>query len=203
MIGIYEIVNSKNEKRYIGSSKRIYARWSFHRSKLRANTHYNHYLQRAWNIDGEEIFKFNVIMECSAANLFIEEQKLLDIHFGSNCYNLSKRAEFAGAGHSKSKKERKRIGLAHKGRLFSSSRCSNISESKRGSSVAEEHRIKISNSVKLADCSKYKFSEATFKEIKRLFATGQYTKKALSELFNISQSHIGRIIRGIPRNMRD
>ena len=47
--GIYCIINLKNNKRYIGSSKNIRQRMWYHRAELRHNNHENPYLQASWN----------------------------------------------------------------------------------------------------------------------------------------------------------
>ncbi len=74
--GIYKIVNIKNGKMYIGSSKNIKRRWSVHKSALKNNRHHSTYLQRAWNKYGKENFIYEVIKEmpnASDTELFNEE----------------------------------------------------------------------------------------------------------------------------------
>lgn len=67
---IYEIVNTKNNKRYIGQTHRkdVTLRWNEHKRKLRLNKHSNSRLQNAWNKYGEVKFVFNVIQQCSGAD---------------------------------------------------------------------------------------------------------------------------------------
>ena len=60
-IGIYQIVNLIDGKKYIGSSKNLYNRKSKHIYTLRTNSHRNCYLQRAFNKYGEANFSFEVI----------------------------------------------------------------------------------------------------------------------------------------------
>lgn len=74
--GIYKIVNTKNGKMYIGSSKNIKRRWGIHKSSLKNNRHHSVHLQRAWNKYGKESFVYEVIKEMSNASeteLFNEE----------------------------------------------------------------------------------------------------------------------------------
>ena len=60
--GIYEIVNTTNGKRYIGSAVNLKSRWGQHRRTLNLGTHRNLKLQRAWNKYGEAVFQFLPLM---------------------------------------------------------------------------------------------------------------------------------------------
>ena len=76
--GIYRIVNTKNDKSYIGSSKNIIRRWYIHKSALKNNRHHSIYLQRSWNKHGEQSFKFEILKQLdnpSEDQLFKEELK--------------------------------------------------------------------------------------------------------------------------------
>lgn len=59
--GIYQIINSKNNKSYVGSSKSIYNRIYHHKIALQHNKHGNTHLQRSWNKYGEENFNYKVL----------------------------------------------------------------------------------------------------------------------------------------------
>ena len=72
--GIYEILNTVDGKRYIGSAVNIAARWRGHKSKLRNGDHHGPKLQRAWNKHGSETFQFRVLLLCSRDNLILYEQ---------------------------------------------------------------------------------------------------------------------------------
>lgn len=80
MIGIYKILNLKNNKLYYGSSKNIKKRWATHRNHLKNNKHVNCILQRAWDKYGESSFSFEVVELCSENNLLLTEQKYLDLN---------------------------------------------------------------------------------------------------------------------------
>lgn len=71
--GIYKIVNVKNGKFYVGSSKNIIRRWYIHKSALKNNRHHCIHLQRSWNKHGSDSFKFEIIQEIP----FISEEQLL------------------------------------------------------------------------------------------------------------------------------
>lgn len=59
MSGVYQIYNTVNGKRYIGSSIHIEQRFKEHLRNLRANKHVNAHLQCAWNKYGEQSFFSN------------------------------------------------------------------------------------------------------------------------------------------------
>ena len=75
--GVYCIINIKNHKRYIGSSKNIKYRLQSHRSNLRHNNHENQYLQNAWNKYGEDNFDFYIIEKCEESQLLDKEQNYI------------------------------------------------------------------------------------------------------------------------------
>lgn len=74
--GIYKIVNLKNGKFYVGSSKNIIRRFYIHKSALKNKRHHCIYLQRSWNKHGEQAFIFEILKELdhpSEEQLFAEE----------------------------------------------------------------------------------------------------------------------------------
>ncbi|MCR4302279.1 MAG: GIY-YIG nuclease family protein [Sulfuricaulis sp.] len=91
--GVYEIANTANGKRYIGSTVNFALRWREHRRTLRLNKHHNALLQRAWNKYGEAAFVFRIILGCSPVKetLLEAEQKLLDSEHPA--YNINKKAD--------------------------------------------------------------------------------------------------------------
>lgn len=72
--GIYAIVNIINDHKYIGQSKDIGVRWKEHKYSLHKNTHYNDYLQNAWNFYKKENFRFEVLEFCGLEELNDKEQ---------------------------------------------------------------------------------------------------------------------------------
>lgn len=69
LCGIYCIENALNNRKYIGLSRDIYRRWLEHLSELRRGQHVNKHLQNAWNLYGEDAFKFYVVELCSPEEL--------------------------------------------------------------------------------------------------------------------------------------
>jgi len=95
MVGIYKIINTINNKIYIGQSVDIKRRWNDHKSELRRNAHYNTYLQQSWNKYGEgnfifEVIEFNENFTTEDLNeleiYYIDKLKTFDNNFG---YNLT------------------------------------------------------------------------------------------------------------------
>jgi len=77
--GIYQIKNTLNNNRYIGSTANIQRRWNAHLNMLRRKHHGNSHLQRAFNKYGEEAFIFEVLEKVEPENLIEHEQYFLDI----------------------------------------------------------------------------------------------------------------------------
>lgn len=74
MTGIYKITCVGNNKCYIGQSIAIKRRWNDHKKSLKQGTHYNKYLQNAYNKYGENSFVYEILEQCSKDNLNEREQ---------------------------------------------------------------------------------------------------------------------------------
>lgn len=94
---IYQIKNNANGKIYIGSSKNYKKRWKQHIAELNSNSHYNKYLQNAWNKYGEDNFKFTILEEVDLSDQFIKEQEYLNKYkpFDDNGYNIVRQIDGA------------------------------------------------------------------------------------------------------------
>jgi len=90
-IGVYKISNILSGRYYIGYSTNIERRFSVHRSKLKQNCHDNIFLQRAYNLDGEDKFKYDIIHKCDTEEEAkdIELQYLTDLSIRDMLYNLN------------------------------------------------------------------------------------------------------------------
>lgn len=122
--GIYEILNTTDGERYIGSAVDIARRWKQHRIHLRRGSHHSPYLQRAWSKHGAEAFRFTVVETCSAAALLPREQHYLDALLPG--YNSAK---IAGS----------RLGVRH-----SAESIAKIARASLGHTLSPESRAKVS-----------------------------------------------------------
>lgn len=105
--GIYEILNTVNGKRYIGSAQSFPRRQREHTNRLRAGNHHNARLQNAWNKYSESAFVFALLFECAVSELVQYEQAAMD-HLQPE-YNLSPTAGSPlGVKHSPAVCEAKR-----------------------------------------------------------------------------------------------
>lgn len=76
--GIYCIVNTDNQRKYVGSSKNLYQRLQKHRAYLRKNMHENKKLQNSWNKHGEDRFQYFILEFCPEDCLIEREQFYID-----------------------------------------------------------------------------------------------------------------------------
>lgn len=91
IIGVYRISNKLSGRYYIGYSTNIDRRFWVHRNKLKQNYHDNIFLQRAYNLDGEDKFKYDIIHICDTEEEAkqIELQYLTDLSIRDKLYNLN------------------------------------------------------------------------------------------------------------------
>jgi len=85
--GIYGIMNTKNNKVYIGKSTNTVERFIRHRSLLKNKKHYNQHLQHSYDFHGIETFEFKILEECSQKDLTIKEQQWVDKYGKDKLYN--------------------------------------------------------------------------------------------------------------------
>jgi len=91
IIGVYKISNLVSDRYYIGYSKNINKRFCVHRCKLKNSCHDNIFLQRAYNLDGEDKFIYEIIHKCNTDKEAkeIELQYLTDLTIRDKLYNLN------------------------------------------------------------------------------------------------------------------
>lgn len=104
LCGIYRIVNTQNDKKYIGSSNDIKVRWRNHRYQLNNKKHPNKHLQGAWNKYGKSNFIFEIICLCDVNDLSSKEQFYIDEMHPE--YNMSKYTESPMRGRTHTEETR-------------------------------------------------------------------------------------------------
>ncbi len=168
--GVYQILNSRDGKRYVGSGARsILVRLIQHKSCLRGGYHINRHLQGSWNYFGEENFKFLSILNCSPKwclcleQIEIAKHKSLDESRGFNMAPVA--GSMLGFHHSEKTREairkahtgRKRvfsdekklaISLAMRARKYSPEVCKRNSDRQKGKKLPEWLREKIAAAMR-------------------------------------------------------
>jgi len=150
--GVYKITNIINTKIYIGSSAYIPGRWKNHLKGLKNNKHENTYLQRAFNLHGEENFKWEVIETCPKVKVILlkKEQYWINFYKSSNRkygYNLSPTAGSV-LGIKRTEETKQKISLAKKGVPMSDEAKLNMSKARKGKKRTEEQNNKQSEAQK-------------------------------------------------------
>lgn len=156
--GIYRIINRRDGKIYIGSSRDLRARVFCHFTYLRNGKHSNQYLQFAFNKYGEESFDFEILELCDEAVLLDREQHHIDQMKSANesfGYNLAKFTTSGGKGRIWTEESREKLKRSTKEtwdkspierRLLVAAAMSKTSRSRRGIPQPEEKKRKNSES---------------------------------------------------------
>jgi group I intron endonuclease len=76
--GIYQIVNTKTKRSYIGATKNFVRRVSVHMSILKNGTHSSSLMQKDFDKYGEDSFIFGLLIECTKEELVSKEKELLN-----------------------------------------------------------------------------------------------------------------------------
>ena len=147
--GIYEIVNTVNGKRYVGSAVDFAHRWQAHLRQLRKGEHHSRHLQRAWTKHGEDAFEFRRLLECTREELIAKEQAAIDRLLPE--YNISRTAgSTLGVRYTEEARRKlsaSRIGK-RKGEKQSHEHVEKRAAQHRGKKRSEETRRKIAEKAK-------------------------------------------------------
>jgi group I intron endonuclease len=221
--GIYQILNTLNNKRYIGSTVCFENRFADHQRSLEKNEHGNRYLQNAWNKYGKEAFEFNVLLYCDVENLLFYEQRAIDT-WGN--YNICKYAS-STLGTKRTPEVRKKMSEGQKGKTIPYEQRQKISAAlkgltpwNRGIPRTQEERRKMSRALKGKDAwNKGKTMSEEYRqklsEAHKGFVMSEEQKNKISisvkkavgqEHWNIGYKHssetkkqIGDKLRGVPK----
>jgi group I intron endonuclease len=159
--GIYRIVNTINDKYYIGSAYDLYKRFKDHKSALKSNRHHNKQLTRFVNKYGLDKLNFELLEECNIEKLELKEQ-----YYISNTKNIFNETLFVDA--------------INRGRKLSDSHKQKISESIKSKGIirSEETKAKISKANK---GHKYNLGKIHTKETKLKLSNNLERNKKISE----------------------
>lgn len=126
---IYRLYNVTNNKCYYGSTINIKSRRNVHLSSLKGNYHINQHLQNAWNKYGKDKFKFEIVEKNISRDKLLEREQwwlnYTKCYLRKYGYNSNPIAELPPSQNGKipwnkgvthSKKTRKKLSLALKGR---------------------------------------------------------------------------------------
>jgi len=148
--GVYLILNTKNNNKYVGSSGNLSERGKQHFRRLDKQAHENPHLQRSWNKYSPSAFSFHVLALCARErkSLLTLEQHFIDLLRPE--YNI---AAVAGSalGLKHSAESRARMSAACKRRKYkplSEEHKANISAAHKGKKKgprSAEHRAKLSS----------------------------------------------------------
>lgn len=122
---IYAILNTKTQKRYVGSAVNLKVRWANHRVRLNKSTHHSIKLQNSWNMHGAKAFTVEVLELVPDKDLLLSgEQYWIDLYEGAKIgYNIN---PIAGSSRGiargpRSDEVKAKISAAQKGRALSES----------------------------------------------------------------------------------
>lgn len=219
--GIYEIRNTLNGKRYIGSAVNFHARWTKHQSELRRGVHHSNPLQRAWNKHGQGAFQFVKILICERAELITYEQMAFTAYKPQ--YNVSQKAG-SSLGVKRSPESIAKMMASRKTWAVSLEARAKISASLTGRPgrshdensrrlMSERQKGKLTPHLERLHAAKVgiprpqdvreklsravaKFTDEQVREIRSLASAGNL-QKAIANQFGIRQSCVSEIVRGI------
>lgn len=62
-MGVFQVKNISNDKLFIDNSVDVISKWNRHKTELRFGNHKNYDLQNDWNLNGEDNFVFEILLE--------------------------------------------------------------------------------------------------------------------------------------------
>lgn len=132
--GIYEILNTVTDKRYVGSAQNFLKRWKEHLKGLNSGKHHSKHLQRAWDKYGAEAFVFQAVLYCEPAELIEYEQLCMDEM--NSAYNIC-RVAGSTRGRVHTLECRQKISAKALGRVWSEEARAKVSATLKGRKMSE------------------------------------------------------------------
>ena len=163
IIGTYQIINTLDQKSYVGSSNNIAKRWSHHKtdlnngalgkvnSKGKKMKHHCKPLQRAWIKYGADAFQFNILERNDTAEEALQdEQLLLNVLWdgGKTCYNTAKEATAGMKGRKHTEDSKRKMATGSKDRIVSPETREKLSTAGKGRKHTKDSKDKMSAAQK-------------------------------------------------------
>lgn len=156
-MGVYAVVNTLNQNRYIGSSTHLTRRKNQHFRELRKGIHANVHLQDAYRMDGGDVFEFEILEVLdSRERLMDREQFWMEFYSSSDRskgYNICPKAELKPPPFNRphSQISRKKISEGMKARCAEGDGAAHIKRLQAwhtGRRVSTETRLKMIEAAK-------------------------------------------------------
>lgn len=184
--GIYIITNTINDMVYVGQTRQFFKkRYWHHYWKLRKNTHDNNHLQNAFNLYGENNFKFEILeITNDISKLNDLEIKYISQYRELNtCYNLQSGGQTV-SNYERTDDIKRRIGEKNRINML-------------GKTHTEETKLKMSKSRMGNDYGKvnYVINEHQAFQIKNLLMQGIKPSKIAKDL-NVTYKSVNGILSG-------
>lgn len=164
--GVYQIYNTKTNKRYIGSSLCVSRRWTQHLHLLRNGKHHSKHLQSAWNKYGEESFVFECLEYCNPEQMLQLEHKYIVDYNATNRefgYNITEDVEHVAV---LSKEDRQRISKSLIGRKWTEEQRKKFIETRTGKRMPKSSETKrkqfaegTASLIRMSEVSEEKYNE--------------------------------------------
>lgn len=218
--GIYEIRNTLNGKRYIGSAVEFGNRWRVHSQSLQRGDHHSRQLQRAWRKYTPAAFQFNKILECAPEHLLMYEQRLIDglkPEYNTNPtagsmlgfkHSEESRAKMQASrmaydfsywrGKTRSEETKAKISASRKGKgggPRSPERLAKISAALKGRIITDEQRAKISQALTGKTTGRGKLTNDQVRNIRRLHDEGKQQFE-IADALSIPRKYVHTVVRG-------
>lgn len=190
-IGIYCLLNNRNNKVYIGSSKDLDKRWDDHFDKLLKGTHANYHLQSEIDEFGIDNLEIVWLEECLEDELLDREDHYIN-KFGSLSdkvgYNLKSadRTEISESMRKKLSESKKGIKNPIYGTKRSLETRKRISATMKGIKRSDSTKSKISNSMLGERHPRAKLNAEKVRRIKLMLVKGNWKRKDIAMLFDVS-----------------